>query len=385
MEGQQVTFALADLEQAIAQAMTAGLKPLIEELKADPPRRAVHGTFKAESPIGVLGRKNLRALKRSELKTSELISEFVRAVYRSDLERIVELGGAPLGEARDLLENTGATGGFLVPAEFRAEVVTKLEKFPYIWNRALHIPCASDKLEMPSETGSVVWSWTAESATITASNPTLGQVVFSINFLAGLTKTSRQLLADSRIDIGDFLSYLYARELGKELDKQFMTGDGSGKPLGIRNSGVTNTVAQAGANLAYADIVSLWHALPSQYRANAVWLAHDSRFSLVERLADSTGRPIFVQPGQALQTIYSRPILEQQDIPTNLGGGANESEIWLGDLNYYGIADREEMGLEISTQAGTSFETHQAWFKLWTRIDGRVMLKDAFAYLSAVK
>ena len=57
-EGQEVTFKMADLESAIAAAMTAGLKPLIDELRADPPKRGVHGTFKAESPVGVIGRRS---------------------------------------------------------------------------------------------------------------------------------------------------------------------------------------------------------------------------------------------------------------------------------------------------------------------------------------
>ncbi len=381
-EGTVVQVSAKDLEEAIGQAVARAFEPLLKSLAEEPPGRRLKGVFTADVPGIVIGR-DLAKLKASEMTESERHGEFVRAIWRRDAQRAIELGGSSV-DARQMGGAGGPAGGFLVPADFRAAVITKLEKVPHIWQRAFHLSVGSDKLEVPTEAGSITWTWTAESGTIAASTPTLGQVVFSINFLAGLTKSSRQLLADSRVNIGDFITTLYGRDLGKELDKQFMTGDGSGKPLGIRNAGVTNTVAQAGANLAYGDVVECWHKLPSQYRAGAIWLAHDSIFKLIEKLQTTTNQPIFVGPGQNLTSIFGRAILEQQDIPTNLGAGA-ESELWVGDPSYYWIADREEMGLDMSTEAGTAFETHQAWFKLWIRLDGRVTLKDAFAFLSAAK
>jgi HK97 family phage major capsid protein len=386
-EATQAQWSAAQLEEAIVRAVTAGLQPLVEELRRDPlrPGQRTRGVFDGPAPGVRLGR-DLSRLKPEEMTETERHSEFIRAIYRRDQDRVIALGGYPADAYyRQMGEASGAAGGFLVPADFRAAVILKMEKVPHIWQRAFRVSVGSDRLEVPTEAGSVTWNWTAESATITASTPTLGQVVFAINTLAGLTKSSRQLLADSRVNIGDLITTLFGRELGKELDKQFMGGDGSGKPLGIRNGGVTQTVAQAGANLAYGDIVELWHKLPSQYRAGAVWMMEDSRIKLVEKLLDADNRPIFVAPGRALESIYGKPVLEQQDIPTNLGGGSNESEIWLADLGYYWIADREEMGVELSTEAGTAFESHQAWWKLWTRLDGRITLKDAFATLTGVK
>lgn len=78
-------------------------------------------------------------------------------------------------------------------------------------------------------------------------------------------------------------------------------------------------------------------------------------------------------------------MIEQNDIPTNLGAGTDESEVFFGDLSHYLIGDREEMGVEFTTTGAGAFEYHQVAFKCWERIDGRVGLTGAFVELTGVK
>lgn len=295
------------------------------------------------------------------------------------------LGQGDLVTVKALSEGVGADGGFIVPTEFRAIVTEKLYKQAVIRPNAQVIPMTRNKLEVPVEGASVTATWTAENAAATESNPTFAQVVLDTNKLTGLSKMSRELLADTPIELVNYVAGRFARVFAQEEDKAFMAGSGTGQPKGIRTYTITST-AQAGANLAADDLISLWYSLPSQYRSNAFWLIHNDVIAKVRKLKDSEGRYLWTDGfGEAPATILGRPVLEQNDIPVNLGVGSNESEIFVGDLQYYLVGDRQTMEVEQSTQSGDAFEKHQLWVKVIERLDGQLALTDAFRKLTGVK
>lgn len=310
-----------------------------------------------------------------DLSKEERCAKFLQAVV---------LGDKSL--AKSLSEGTSADGGYLVPREFRDSVVQKLYKKAVIRPNATIIPLKRDKMDVPADASAVTTYWVGENASSTESNPTWGNISLDTNKLMGLSKMSRELFTDSPINVMDYVSTLWAKAFAKEEDRVFMTGSGTGQPKGIRQYTPSNTLAQAGANITADDVVNLFYALPVQYRENAKFLIHNSIVTKIRLLKDSQGRYIW-QSGldAAPNTILGKPVLEQNDIPTNLGAGTNASEIWFGDLSFYLIGDREEMGVESTTEGAGTFENHQVALKSWERIDGQLGLADAFAMLSAVK
>lgn len=296
---------------------------------------------------------------------------------------------------KDLSVGTDANGGYLTPLEFAGVLVEKLYKLPVIRPYATRFPMASDKLEISTEASTPTVNWTNELATITQSDPTFGTVVLQANELIGISRMSRQIIADADVNVGivDWVISRFAEAIGRAEDAAFMAGSGSGQPAGIRGTAGVFTVAQASASLAGDDLINLFYVLPIQYRQKATFLLHDTRAALVRKLKDSSGRYLWADTfeGNGLlasasnPTILGRPVLTQNDIPTNLGAGTNESEIWFGDLSFYAIGDREQVFSEVSTQEGTSFAQHRAAVKVGERIDGRVTQAEAFAKLTAVK
>ena len=113
---------------------------------------------------------------------------------------------------------------------------------------------------------------------------------------------------------------------------------------------------------------------------------HNSVAKLVRLLKDLNNRYLWTDGlNEAPATILGRPVLEQNDIPVDLGGGSDESEIWFGDLSYYLIGDRQTMEVESTTQGAGTFEYHQVAMKLIERVDGKLGQTDAFNKLTAVK
>lgn len=286
-----------------------------------------------------------------------------------------------------LSSGTGATGGYLVPQEFRNDVIMALMKQPIIRNYAIVIPVNTLTGTVPKLTGSVTTYWEGENATMTASDPAFGQLQFTCRRLNGLNYTSRELFNYSGVQLYNLLVQLFADAIKKAEDAAFMTGDGNGKPTGLRSASV-QSVAQAGAAISADDIINAYYKLPSQYRANAVFLLHNDVIAKVNKLKDSTGRYLWQDSLAADKpaTLLGRPVLEQNDIPTNLGVGLNESEIWFGDLKrgYY-VFDLEEMGVEVTTEGAGTFEKHQAAIKVWTMLDGKPALEEAVVKLTGVK
>lgn len=316
-------------------------------------------------------------------ESKKVIGNFLKAMVEKDPKVLKDLGDASNG------------GGYLTPLEFSSYLIELLYKMPVIRPRATVYPMKSDQMQIPVEASTVSANWTAELATITQADMTFGQNVLAVNNLIGISRMSRQLLLDSAINanLTDLVMERFASAIGRQEDTAFMVGSGVGQPKGLRQYTFTHTLAQAGAHLTADDLIALYHTLPYQYReqGSPVWLVNDATLAIIRQLKDNYGRYIYEQGwGQSITadgmtpTLLGKPVLVQNDIPTNLGGGSNASEIYFGDLSYYIIGDREQIFSEVSTQEGTSFAQHRAAVKVGERIDGQLTTTDGFAQLTAV-
>jgi len=360
---------MSDQKQLTMDEFKAELGNMIDQKMRDA------GMDKVDREHGVFGTKedpNGDSLK--DLSKEERVAKFLTAVVFDDRTT-----------AKALSEGTPADGGYLVPNEFRAQVITKRNKESVIRPRATTIPMSRDKMDMPKQGNNVAVSWTAENAAFTESNPTFGTLQLDTNKLTGLSYMSRELFADSAINLLDYVAAIWGKAFAAEEDRVFMVGDGTGKPKGIHTETFSQTAA-ASTNLSADNLIDAFYGLPVQYRKNAVWIMHNTRIALTRKLKDTTNNYLWADGlDSAGPTILGRPVIEQNDLPTNLGAGTNESVIYFGDLSYYLIGDREEMGVETSTVAGTAFTNHQVAFKAWERLDGKLGLTDAFFKLTAVK
>lgn len=336
----------------------------------------VEAALKEVSISKEVDRKNLGGEGDEAMTAKQKVAKFLCAVVNGDAV-----------EAKAMSEGTSSAGGYLVPTEFRAVIVEKLLKQAVIRPEATVLPMSRESLDIPVEANTVTMYWAAESAALTESDPTFSHVLLQANKLTGLSKMSRELFADAEVNLIDYLSNLFAKRFAQEEDKQFMTGSGTGLPKGIRQYSFSQTMAQAGAHLTADDLINLVYLLPVAYRKNAKFIMHNNIINVIRLLKDSYGRYLWVDGGgisKAPATLLGYPVLEQNDIPTNLGGGTNASEIYFGDVSYYLIGDRQAMEVESTTVGAGTFENNQVALKVIERIDGQLSLTDAFAQMTGV-
>lgn len=276
----------------------------------------------------------------------------------------------------------GGSYGAAVPTELATAILEKKAKFAIVRSRAFSFSL-SGTFDLPVEGTGVTGYWVGESDVadanlVTESLPTLGKKTLNDHYLAALVKVSWKLMDTSSINIVNFVSNLAGRKLAEVEESAFIAGDGTGKPKGIRTETITS-IAQAGAALAYSDLVSLYFALAAPYRQNAVFITSSNGAMKVVGLEDTQNRPIFA-PGQPLDELFRKPMLESVNIPANLGAGTNATEIYFGDLSYYWIKD----GQELQMATDEVIERLQTKILVYQAVDGKLTLPEAFAKLTAV-
>jgi len=160
---------------------------------------------------------------------------------------------------KNLVENTGDLGGYLVPDEFMNEVLrVQLEETVVRRNGARVIPMNSPIMKIPalnmasnasgSLFGGVTAYWNGEAQEKTESNPKFKQITLEAKKLIGYVESSDELIDDAIVSMGQLLSDVFSQTIAFEEDAAFLTGNGVNKPLGIINAGATVTVNRAATN-----------------------------------------------------------------------------------------------------------------------------------------
>lgn len=297
-------------------------------------------------------------------------AEFIKAIVEA------KINGTPVDVK--IIGNDGGSFGYTVPTILAQAIhetkdkIAKIRKFAFTFQM-------DGEFQLPTQGTGVTGYWitTEENADLTESNPTIGKTSLSDHYLATRVRVPVKLLNTSAMNIEAFVAKLSARGLVIAEETAFVTGDGNGKPTGIRTASIT-AVAQAGATLAYDDIVNLFYDVPEQYRANGAFLASTKAIIAIRKIKDQYGLPIF---NVADNTVFGKPLLECTDIPSNLGTSANETEIYFGDLQEYWIKDGATMRAETNNVSGRM----QVDVIVYQSVDAVVVLADAFRKLTGVK
>ena len=296
-----------------------------------------------------------------------------------------------LVETRNLGENTGDSGGFLVPEEFRPDLMAIPIEQSVIRPRAFTLPMASSTLRIPSirDTshasnlfGGVSASWGSEGEDISSSTnqPAFGQVRLDAHKLTGYTVISNELVQDSAIAVDTMLTRLFGQAISYFEDVAFINGTGAGQPQGILNSGclvsVSKETGQAATTLVKENLDKMYSRMMPSSLANAVWLAHPDTFPQLASLSQAVGTgggPVWVSnmSGGPPNSIYGRPIIFTEKCQT-LG---TAGDIIFTDLSYYLIGDRQ--ALTTSASPHVRFTTQETVFLFSSRLDGRMWLDSA--------
>lgn len=288
----------------------------------------------------------------------------------------------PTWEGKDLVENTGASGGFTVAPEFRPELMYLRELQKLVRQRAMVIPMRGRQLSMPvlDQTGTtagvsnfyggVIPKWTEEAAYKDETQPAFRQMELIAHKLVVYTEASDELLADSAIGLEALLSRLFGEAIANEEEWTFVNGTGAGQPRGVVNAPATfaQTRAAAGA----ISIVDIFNMLSHFIGERPVWIAHQSTMPQILGLNGPAGNPSYVWISNAAQaaptTLMGYPLFFTENAPTFGARG----DIILADWSKYVIGDRQATTIDASKHYRFRYDL-TAW-RAVHRVDGRPWL-----------
>ena len=314
------------------------------------------------------------------------LRDYLRAIHPNT---ILHDGMAePLKKAMG--EGSSVDGGFLVPEEFRAELLALALEQAVVRSRARVIPMGSNIVKIPairdtshatSVFGGVQASWLAEAAdTSTQRQPAFSQVQLIAKKLTGYTVASNELLTDSPISLEAIINELFPQAIAYFEDDAFFNGTGAGQPLGILNAdaliAVNKETGQAATTLVYENIVKMYARLLPQSMARAVGVANPDVLPqlMVMQLAVGTGgSAMFAQnaTGAPPMTLMGRPVLFSEKCQT-LG---TAGDLYLADFGYYLIGDRQSLSMDVSPHV--RFNTDEMAWRFVQRVDGRPWVMSA--------
>jgi HK97 family phage major capsid protein len=290
-------------------------------------------------------------------------------------------------QRKDLVESTGATGGFLVPVEFRPEMLAIAFEDNPIRDRATIIPMRRRQIDIPTldQTqggagvtamhGGIVASWTEEAAQKDETEPRFRQVQLVAHKLVCYTEISDELLADEAVGLIAFFNgpMGYAGAIRWEEEYTFLQGTGAGQPLGIVNAGATITInRQTTGTVTINDLFNMLenHTLGD----STIWHINRSFMSEILGLNGPAGNPSYVFIDNARDGLPSRlfgfPIQWTEKLPAIDEPGS----IALCEWPYYLIGDRQTVTIASSTDF--RFRNDLTAWRAVHRVDGKPWLSE---------
>lgn len=221
-------------------------------------------------------------------------------------------------------EGVGQDGGFLVPPDFRSEIMSRVFGDQSLVERTRRLRSTSNTITVPVDTttpwgGTGVRSyWTAEGATKTQSKPVFENVTVKAHTLATLVPVTEELLEDAPA-LDGYLRMAVPREMDFTISNSLIRGTGAGQPLGILNSPGLVTVAAEGAQTAdtinATNIFKMYSRMPVSSRQTAVWLIHPDAEQQLFGLTLGD-QPVFLPAGGLADApfgrLMGRPVIPHQ-------------------------------------------------------------------------
>lgn len=299
--------------------------------------------------------------------------------------RLAVMNAAPANPAAE-----GEDGGYLVPPEFRQEIMSKVMAEDELLPRTDQIPTSGNSITFPKDettpwqsSGGIQAYWEGEARSYTGSRPVFEQMTVRANKLTALVPVTDELLEDAPA-LTAYLNRKAPEVMGFKINDAIINGNGAGMPLGIMNAPCTVEVAKETsqpANTVLAqNILKMYSRMYAKWRGNAVWLIHQDVEPLlpllnipVKNVAGSEnvgGAPVYVPPGglsgAQYATILGRPIIPMQACPALSSAG----DMIFADLKQYCTAIKST-GIRADTSIHLYFDYGATAFRFTFRVGGQ--------------
>ena len=240
--------------------------------------------------------------------------------------------------SRALTANTGSEGGFTVATEQGSMIELLRNKSKVAGLGARMLTGLVGDVAIPKHTSGATAEWLGETETASNSQQAFGQIKLTPHRLVATTPFSKQLVAQSSIDVEGFVREDIARVISIAKDLACINGSGAnGEPKGIMNTDGINAGVTFGGAPTWADVVQFETDIytDNAESENMAFLSTpgvQGKWKTVER-ASSTAKFLLDDDGRA--NGYNFEVTNQ--VPSNKVIFGNWADLVMGDWDGYDI------------------------------------------------
>ena len=282
------------------------------------------------------------------------------AAGKGDMQLAEQFAAKEIGdqEVAMAVSTAAGSGGALIPENIHSEVIELLRPRTVVRKLgARSVPLPNGNLSLPRMSGGATSSYVGESSDVNATESTFDDIKLAAKTMITLVPISNQLIGRAGFNVeqlvlGDMITAMAVRE-----DKAFLRDDGTGNtPTGFKSVATTasrtkpwsGTVDLATID-AYLDSLILMLMQSDSMMVNPGWAMSPRSWMKLFGLRDGNGNKVYPEMAQGLLKGY--PIEHTNTIPSNLGTGTNETEIYFADFNDVLIGEQDSMTIDFSREA----------------------------------
>ncbi len=270
--------------------------------------------------------------------------------------------------AKQLLASDGTAGGFWMESGASQEIIELLRPAAVVRSMGpmiIQLPTAA--FTLPKMTGGSTASYIGETQNIPLTEPTAGDVRLLAKKLAAIVAMSRDMIRYPSSGSEAAVRADLVASLAQKEDIKFIRGLGTEySPRGLRYWAPSANLITANTTVSLANVTddlgeAVLLLMESDVRMiNPGWLLTPAAFVYLATVRDGNGNFAFraeLMDGR----LWGFPVGVSNQIPSNTGAGANESEIYFVDFADVVIGDGAALELESTTEAsywdGTTYQS----------------------------
>lgn len=298
------------------------------------------------------------SVTQEEVKSLPLIGAYVRNLivankehksFKEVTENYVKKSNSKAGAyiLKGLNETNAVDGGVFVIPEVSDQFIELLTAKNVIRGlNVQNISISSASIEMTREDVGAGAFWTTENpGAVSKSNPEYGKYTLTPKKLMSWATISNDLLMDAAFNVEQILQDQIIRAASQKEEVAFIYGGGANEPKGLYAwMAAGNKIPSSGttAELIEEDLFAAELGVNStSVSTELVWLMPYRVFSsLRTKMRDVTGQIAFPELRNEIPTLLGHKVVITNNIPVNLGVGADETNIFLFDPSEFVIVDR---------------------------------------------
>lgn len=322
----------------------------------------------------------------------EDLGDFVNTIWNKRQPGVDAAQDEKLRFVAEYSEKIPSDGGFLVPEEFRQQLLALELEGAIVKPRATVIPMSSASLTFPTIDatsnavhvfGGVQVYRKGEGEEFVDSQMKFGKVKLDPTKQTALAYINNEVIKDSGGALTAQLNQRLPQAMTWFADLDYLKGAGAGEPLGALNAAnpglitVAKESGQTAATIVWENVLRMYARMLPSSVGNAVWVASPDTFVELATMALSVGTggsAIWLNNGVEgpPMTILGRPVIMTEKTPGVLGAQGDLSFV---DFSFYLIGERE--GMSMDTSEHVRFTRDQTTVRVIARNDGRPWLTSA--------